>query len=548
VRGGGRCATFEVPENRARPDSRTIQLKVVVLPALEPPAARDAIVLLGGGPGEAVTRGAGFAAAFMAPLRTKRDIVLVDQRGTGGSSPLECDLYGDPAALQAWLGDFFPTSVVRRCRQALAAQADLGAYTTAAFADDLDALREALGYEQLDLVGGSYGTRAALVYMRRHASRARVAVLHGAAPPDDFLPLELPRATQQALDGVLAECAADAACRAAFPDPAGELKALLERAEREPLAAMVLSARTGKPERVTLSRDVIAEAVRYMLYNPGPARKIPAFVHAAAQGDLVPIAEQALFTRRNIVNSGGNGLYLAVTCAEDVPHIDPARAQQAAAGTFVGDYRYRMQKAACAEWVRGDVPADFAAPVRAPVPSLVISGAHDPATPLAWGEATASRLPRSLHVVVPHAAHDYRGLPGAEACLDGLIKSLIERGSERELDASCVAKVGRLPFALTVPDTKLVTLPAEDLRRYTGRYRSMEPPLELEIRLEDGRLLLSLPGQPAELLAPVSPTRFRIVGAPLGMAIEFVLEGGRVLGGALDEGAGPSLRLERIGS
>jgi pimeloyl-ACP methyl ester carboxylesterase len=546
VSGSARCGTFEVPENREARAGRRIRLNVVILPALEPPAAPDAITLLAGGPGEAVTGSAAFVASFLAPLRTKRDILLVDQRGTGGSAGLECDLYGDPARLQAWLGDFFPASVVRSCREALSPKADLGSYTTAAFADDLDELRAALGYRQLDILGGSYGTRAALVYMRRHAAHARVAVLQGSAPPDDFLPLELPRATQRAIEGIFAECAADAACRAAFPDPAGELKAVLERASREPAAAEVLNPSTSSRERVTLSRDVIAEAVRYMLYNPPSARQVPAFVHAAAQGDFVPLAEQALFARRNIVNSGGNGLYLTVTCAEDVPHIDPAKAAQAAAGTFVGDYRYRMQKAACAEWTRGPVPSDFAAPVRVPVPTLVISGAHDPATPLAWGEETARRLPRSLHLLVPHGAHDYRGLPGAETCVDGLIARFIEQGSEKGLDTSCVSRIEGLPFPLAVPDTKLITLPAEELQRFVGRYRSEQPPLEFELRVEAGRLVFTFAGRPPQTLAPVSPTRFRIVGAPLGVALEFRVEDGRVTGGALDEGSGPGLRFTRL--
>ncbi len=321
-----RCGGIEVWENRSSRSGRKIRLNILVLPATGGNPAPDPFVFLDGGPSAAATEAASGLAREYAPLRQRRDILLVDQRGTGGSHPLNCVLFEPAEDLQSYLGEFFPLAAARKCRPKLEASSDLTQYTTPLAADDLDDVRRALGYEKLNLFGVSYGTRAALVYLRQHGRHVRTATLLGVAPTNQDMPLHFPQDTQRALSGVLGECAAEAACHAAFPDLQGDLQAVLRRLEESPASVEILHPETGAPATVSLSRDVFAEAVRYMLYQPTAAALIPACLHAAAAGDLAPITELALDTRRNLVGSGANGLYLSVTCAEDLPWVRPEEA------------------------------------------------------------------------------------------------------------------------------------------------------------------------------------------------------------------------------
>jgi hypothetical protein len=139
-------------------------------------------------------------------------------------------------------------------------------------------------------------------------------------------------------------------------------------------------------------------------------------LHQAAQGNFTPLAESALFYRQQLVATGSNGLYLSITCAEDLPWIKPGEGERLSANTFLGDYRLRQQREACALWPRATIPKDYAEPTKADAPVLILTGEWDPVTPPANGDATASHLPNSLHVVVPHGAHGLGGLRGSD-CL-----------------------------------------------------------------------------------------------------------------------------------
>jgi pimeloyl-ACP methyl ester carboxylesterase len=441
-----RCGTYEVFENRAAKRGRRIALKVVVFPATGQDRAADPLFYIPGGPGSSATEDAPYIAQGYAKIRERRDLVFVDQRGTGGSNPLNCDLF-DPSDVQSFLGFFFPLADVRKCRERLEPKADLRLYTTDIAMDDLDEVRAALGYGRINLSGGSYGTRAALVYIKRHGQHVRAAVLQGVSPTDQSMPRDFPQHTQRALDGVVGECAADAACRAAFPDLRAEVKAVLARLLRGPVAVEIKLAQTGESKRVSLSRDLAAEAVRYMLYQPGAASRIPLFIHLAAQGDFAPLARAAISYRRDIVATGSNGMYLSVTCAEDLPRVRPGEGERNAANTFLGDYRLQQQRAACALWPRADIPKGYAEPTRSDVPALILTGEWDPVTPPAYGDTAARYLTNSLHLVVPHGGHGFGGLEGLD-CVQNLINDFIERGTARGLDTSCLKGIRRRGFLL----------------------------------------------------------------------------------------------------
>jgi pimeloyl-ACP methyl ester carboxylesterase len=442
------CGALDVFENRALGKGRKIRLKIVVYPATGPDKAPDPLFYIPGGPGSSATEDAPYIAQEFAALRERRDLVFVDQRGTGGSNLLFCEFF-DETDPQSLLGHWNPPEKVRACREKLEARADLKLYTTPIAMDDLNDVRAALGYEKINIFGGSYGTRATQNYLKRYGKHVRTAILHGVSLPGQFMPRDFPQDTERALQGVLDECAADAACRNAFPDLKTDVKTVLERLLREGAVEVDVRYPQNSPNtrRLKLPRDLAAEAVRYMLYQSGAASRLPLYLHLAAQGNFVPLAQSALFYRRNLVATGATGMYLSVTCAEDLPWIKAGEGERYAENTFLGDYRLRQQREACREWVRSEIPKDYSEPVRSDVPVLILSGQWDPVTPPAYGDMAAKHLPNSLHIVVPSGGHGFSGLSGIE-CISRLKIEFINRGTAKGLDTSCVKSIRRNAFLL----------------------------------------------------------------------------------------------------
>ena len=443
---GAKCGTFEVFENRATRKGRKISMNILVLPATGEPREPDPFFYFAGGPGSGASEDAPGIAQVFAKVREHRDLVFVDQRGTGKSHPLDCTLY-NPNDQQSYLGYFFPLDDVRKCRVDLETKADLTLYTTSIAMDDIDEVRAALGYDKINLFGGSYGTRAAMVYLRQHPKHVRTVLLQGVSPTNMYLPLDYPQQTERALQGVLAECTADEACSKAFPNIKSEAKAVLERLLKGPVEVEIRLQNSPAPTKVLLSRDLAAEAIRYMLYNPVAASRVPLMLHVAAEGNFTPLAQAALNYRKVLVGTGSNGMYLTVTCAEDLPGIKPGEGERIAQNTFLGDYRLRQQREACALWPRATIASDYAKPVRSDVPVLMLTGEWDPVTPPANGDFVAKTFPNSLHIVVPHGAHGLGGLEGMD-CIDRLLTEIVVGGTTKGLDTACVKNIRRRGFAL----------------------------------------------------------------------------------------------------
>ena len=433
------CATYPVWENRETRQGRKIGLNIVILPALGPDKQPDPIFEFGGGPGQAIVENAdGYAES---PLRQKRDIVLIDQRGTGRSNPLRCSFHGEPVDFRLATGDLFPIDAVKKCREKLEKVADLRQYTTAAFADDLNEVRQWLGYSKINLSGGSYGTRMAQVYWRRYPETVRSVVLIGVAPLDAYIPLGHAPAGQRALDLLLAECASQTECRAAFPDTKADLKAVKERIDKG-VTVTVTNARTGEKQEVRPTWGLVAEGIRFLMYGPGAAQ-LPLQIRKAAQGDLAPLIEMSIERRLNINEGLFMGLNFSVTCAEDLPFITEEKTREKTAGTFLGDYRIRQQKAACGAWTRGKISPGFHEPVRSDLPVLLTSGERDPVVPPELSEEASRFMTNRLHVVIPRGSHGAGG-----ECTANLIRDFVDRASVKGLDPSCAANVyGPTEFA-----------------------------------------------------------------------------------------------------
>ena len=438
VDGEARCGSYNVFENRKTKAGRQISLFIAVLPALETPAERDPLFFLAGGPGQGASSLAGFASRAFAEVRRRRDIVLVDLAGTGRSAALNCKMYPTARDLA---GDLYSIPQVKSCRESLIRQTDLRRYTTSVLMDDLDEVRAALGYDQINIYGTSYGTRAALVYVRRHREHVRSIVLKAIAPPAMRGTMHYARDTERSLQYLFRACAADAKCAKAFPQLDNEFRKVLARADRGALRGLVPDPAGGAPVELTLSRGVVASTLLGLLQNSNSAVRLPLLIHTTFSGDTRPLVEAIVEYRRGLEAGISLGMYLSVMCSEDAPRMNPAQAKLNDRGTALGDYRVVQLAAACRQWVRGDIPRDYARPVRSDVPALLISGTLDPNTNERWGEAAARYLTKSKHVVIPNLSH---GFSSINECGAKFMAEFIVKGSAAGIDFSCKDRV-RLP-------------------------------------------------------------------------------------------------------
>ena len=252
-----RCATVTVPESRGKPGGRTLALKVYVIPARHPAPGAEPIYVLSGGPGETVSELAPDLVG--SPLREAHDIVLADQRGTGEGHRLDCPPPAG-AGLQRLLDTPLDVAALSACRDQLAKRFDLSAYTTVASADDLEDVRRALGHGRINLHGGSFGTYLGQVYLRDHGEHVNAAVFYSLVTLKNRVPLYHAREGQYGFDRMAEDCAADPACRAAYPDLNADLAAILARLRREPARAVVKDPETGRTEEVLMNEGAFASA------------------------------------------------------------------------------------------------------------------------------------------------------------------------------------------------------------------------------------------------------------------------------------------------
>lgn len=407
-----RCGTLIVPEKAG--SKRKLELTFVVLPATE--RSDSAVFPFAGGPGEALVESAGGTARFFGPLLRRHDVVLFDERGTGQSAPLKCDAAMAKHRDELLTGELMPVPFVRDCRAELEKSADPTAYTYRHFADDVEALRIALGYGAIDIVGGSYGTRAALTFFEKYPAAVRTLTLSGPVAPNDHGPLNFARDAQAALDRLVAACAADKTCHERYPN-------------------------FGTHVVETLPKNVSAgsyhEWLRAQLYSLESAAWLPSIVDALHRGDAAAFNDSFKEYRKSWYESFP--LFLSVTCMSDVRAIDPAAIDEATQNTFLGRYRVDAQRAACDAWTPGTVPV-----VKIPkahVPILMITGDSDPVTPKVYADAIAHDAWKSRTVVLANSAHS-----GLSACFVGIVARFVDTARLDKVDDSCAAKIPRPPF------------------------------------------------------------------------------------------------------
>ncbi|MCG8433982.1 MAG: alpha/beta hydrolase [Gammaproteobacteria bacterium] len=438
----GECANFTAAENPAEPDGKQIPIHIMKVPARNRNPAPDPVFFIAGGPGQASSEGFLAMAQAFYFVRKDRDIFLVDQRGTGKSNRMQCPL--DETSVndalewnqelhRAWLA---------KCLESLSG--DPRFYTTSVAVHDLDAVRAALGYEQINIYGISYGTRVALAYLRAYPERVRSVVIDGVVPADLALGPDISLDAQRAVEMMITRCAQDASCNDAFPKLAQSFTDLVARLQDKPVNVALRDPTTAEPVEISFSGRVLSGSVRLLSYQTESISLLPLLIHQAyAENDFAPLAAQAVLVGRGMNDVLAYGMHNAVVCTEDVPFYEnQADVQQRIESTYLGTLQFDVLVDMCKTWPRGIISDDFKQPVESDKPVLLLSGEVDPVTPPANAEHAARSLTNSLHLVAPGQGHGI----APRGCTPRILAQFINTASIADLETECISELAPAPF------------------------------------------------------------------------------------------------------
>ncbi len=436
-----RCGTMPRPENPEDPASPDIAMRVAVVPALNLTPATDPVVPLAGGPGQGAVQFYSVYAAAFEPARRNRDILLVDQRGTGESSRMDCPV--DDEILE---GEYSMEETVRFTHDCLdQLPHDPAYFTTSVAVRDLEAVRQALGYTALNLYGVSYGTRVAQHFARRYPESTRTVVLDGVVPPQISLGPEIATESQKAVDSILARCAADSACNERFPDVQESFSLLVEQLRAKPQQLSVPHPSTGRPEDLSFGVNEFAGAIRLLAYSPGTIALMPLLVHEAANGNFVPLASQYQMTVIALVDALALGMHNSIMCNEDVPFYDKTTIDyEALAASYMGTFQLEALEAICSVWPEGPVDPEFKVPLATDIPVLLLSGDADPITPPGYARLAMVDLANKKHLVGENQGHGQI----AVGCTRRIVANFIDTADLDGLDTDCLERSFVMPFFL----------------------------------------------------------------------------------------------------
>lgn len=436
------CAPFSVPENRADPGGRRLDLRVALIRSDAVAADRDIVVFLAGGPGESAIDSWPQVAGAFAPLRKHHHILLVDQRGTGGSNPLTCrgsDIY-DKRGGALDLDEV--RKETRECLDAVDRHADPRYYTTTVAVEDLEAAREALGAPKLDLVGVSYGTRLAQQYVTRHPQAVRSVVLDSVVPNQLVLGEDFAGNLEAALKVDFRLCTQAPACAKAFGDPYASLVALRDRLRAAPQTLDYRDPVTFESKHLRLDDAALVRLVRLFAYTPETAALLPLSISEALRGDFTPLAGQERIVTDDLNDLSSSALQLSVVCSEDAYLL---RRDPADEGTTLGTRLVDLLQTACTIWPHGTRPADFHSPLVTATPVLILEGELDPVTPPRYGKEVLHGLSNGRLLIAKGQGHNVIG----RGCIPRLVREFVDKLEPRTLDAKCIDSLGRMPAFVT---------------------------------------------------------------------------------------------------
>lgn len=428
------CTTFEVPEDRANPQGRKLALNIAWLaPEKAGDVLPDPVFFLAGGPGQSAVESFQQMAPAFDELRKHRNVILVDQRGTGKSNLLACN----SAAEDGSTPDSF-ANMATHCAQALSSKADLRHYTTTDAVADLDAVREAIGAAQINLYGVSYGTRVAQQYAMRHPQHTRSIVLDSPVPNSLQLGNIFARNLDDALALQFAQCSKVPSCKDKLGDPRAELDALLAKLRAQPVTVSYRDAASGEQRQGELNADTVASLVRMYAYMPAAGALLPKLIHEAGAGRYENLMALAQMLQTDMKDSMAMGMQLSVVCSEDSEGLNGGGGDE---GTVLGNTMAQGLAAACKVWPKGAAPADFHQPLATAVPALVLAGEFDPVTPPRYGEEIVKHLPNSRLFVLRGQGHAVLGA----GCMPKLFAQFVEKADATSLDGACLDKLNYVP-------------------------------------------------------------------------------------------------------
>lgn len=438
-----RCGTLLRPENPADPGSPEIELRVAVVPALNLSPENDPVVPIAGGPGQgSVEFYAAMEGAFE-PLRRNRDILLVDQRGTGASARMDCPIDDDAILFETELSLDDTIAFIDACLEAL--PHDPRYFTTSVAVTDLEAVRKALGYTTLNLYGVSYGTRVAQHFARRYPDSTRTVVIDGVVPPQIALGPEIATESQKAIDNILARCVGDAACNERFPGIETTFARIVAELREAPVEISVPHPNTGRMEQITFGEGQLAGAVRLLAYNPTSIALLPLFIHEAGNGNWAPLGAQFMMIALQMSDALALGMHNAVMCTEDMPFLDQTTIDfDGIEASYMGSFQLETLEAICATWPAGPIDPEFKAPVASDLPFLLLSGDADPITPPRYAELAAVDLSNATHLIGKHQGHGQI----AVGCTGRVVADFVAAADPDGLDTACMERNFVMPFFL----------------------------------------------------------------------------------------------------
>jgi len=432
-----RCGTLLRPLNPEDPASEQLELSVAIVPALNLEPKPDPLVPLAGGPGQGAIQFYSALASAFEVVRRERDILLMDQRGTGGSARMDCPI--DDDIVEGQFSDAVTIEYTESCLLQL--PHDPRYFTTSIAVSDLEALRLALGYPSLNLLGVSYGTRVAQHYARRYPESTRSLVLDGVVPPQVPLGPDIALEAQRAIDNILARCANDAACNKRFPDIQSSFRSLLVRLTDSPVAVEIPDPTTGQSIALDFGRNEFAAAIRLLAYQARSIALIPLLVDEAAKGNFSLLAAHFQMTVSSLVDTLALGMHNAVVCTEDVPFIDRSSFDyEELKSTYIGAFQLEALEAICSVWPAGPLDEGFATPLSTDIPVLLLSGEADPITPPRFAELAAVDLARARHLIGEKQGHGQ--IP--TGCMPDIVADFVAAADPDAIDSDCL----RMPFVM----------------------------------------------------------------------------------------------------
>ncbi len=438
-----RCGTMLRPENPADPESPDIEIRVAVVPALNLVPETDPIVPIAGGPGQGSIEFYSMLSGVFEPLRRNRDILLVDQRGTGDSSRMDCEIDDDAILFETEYSLDDTLEFIEGCLEEL--PHDPRYFTTSVAVTDLEAVREALGYASLNLYGVSYGSRVAQHFARRYPDATRTVTIDGVVPPQIALGPEIATESQKAVDEILARCAGNDACNERFPDIDETFTRVVAELRESPVDVLVPHPNTGRIEEVRFGPGQFAGAIRLLVYSPNTIALLPLFVHEAGQGNFVPIASQFMLTAISMSDALALGMHNSVMCTEDMPFLDRTTIDHdAIAASYMGSFQLETLEAMCELWPDGPIDPEFKAPLNTDIPFLLLSGDADPITPPRYADMAAVDLGNATHLVGRHQGHGQISV----GCTSRLVADFVTSADPSTLDATCMERSFVMPFFL----------------------------------------------------------------------------------------------------